>query len=226
MSFFLLLIFILIDMCFLLLAYKYFGKSGLIAIYILHIIFSQMTINIPITIFSYTTVVGSSLYAVLFLTMDMVNEHYGKKSANEVVNIGVYILIIFMLILYFIKILIIKNADDISILFNKLFENQWRIVISDILVSYYIFQKLNILIFDEVRKITKEKYLWLRNNLSTMVSQVLTAIFFYQFAFFGIIPQNKLWQIILAGLIIKLVITLFETPFLYLSCKIKPKNEV
>jgi uncharacterized PurR-regulated membrane protein YhhQ (DUF165 family) len=59
-----------------------------------------------------------------------------------------------------------------------------------------------------------------------MVSQVLTAIFFYQFAFFGIIPQNKLWQIILAGLIIKLVITLFETPFLYLSCKIKPKNEV
>jgi uncharacterized integral membrane protein (TIGR00697 family) len=123
-----------------------------------------MTINIPITIFSYTTVVGSSLYAVLFLTMDMVNEHYGKKSANEVVNIGVYILIIFIFILYFIKILIIKNADYISILFNKLFENQWRIVISDILVSYYIFQKLNILIFDEVRKITKEKYWWLRNN--------------------------------------------------------------
>lgn len=214
------LIFIIIDMCLLLLSYKLFDKYGLIAMYILHIVLSQLTINIPIELFGFTTVVGSSLYAVLFLTIDMINEHYGKNTANKTVDSGVFVLIVFIVIISFIKLLIANNNDIYSNTFNQLFENQLRIVISDIVISYFLFQKLNIWIFNKIKKITASKYLWLRNNASTMISQLLTAIFFYQFAFAGIIPQKELWQIIITGLIIKLIITIFETPFLYLSCKI------
>ncbi len=216
-----LLIFIIIDMLLLLVTYRLFEKNGLIAMYVLHIILSQITINIPIKIFGFTTVIGSSLYAVLFLTIDMINEHYGKKEANKAINIGVCILIIFIIIIIGIKLIISGNEDEYSQTFNFLFSNQFRIVITDIVVSYFIFQRLNVWIFNKVKKITNNKHLWLRNNASTIISQILTAITFYEIAFVGTIKQSELWQIIAIGLVIKLVVSILETPFLYLSCKMK-----
>lgn len=71
---------------------------------------------------------------------------------------------------------------------------------------------------------TKGKHMWLRNNVSSLISQTLIAVFFFQAAFAGTIPQNVLWGIIFSGLLIKWGICMLETPFLYMSRSFVPKD--
>ena len=217
---------ILIDMTLVIFMFNFYGKSALLLIYILHIFMSQITINLSYDILGFNTIIGSCFYAVLFLTLDMANEHYGKDTANSFVNVGVLSLIIMLLLLYFVRFMISSNSDNYSKAFLNLTNNQFRIIIVDIFVSYFLFQKLNVLIFDKIKKITGGKLLWLRNNASTIISQIFTAIMFYELSFCGTIEQYKIWQIILTGLIIKIIVSLFETPFLYISKKVGVKNEI
>lgn len=211
---------ILLDMSLVLIMFRLYGKNGLLLMYILNIFISQITINVTYDILDLNIVIGSCFYAVIYLIVDMINEHYGKVEANSIVNIGVFSLIVLFIFIYYTRFLIKINSDDYSRCFLYLTNNQFRIIITDILVSYFLFQKLNIFIFDKIKKITKEKYLWIRNNASTIISQVLTAILFYEFSFYNIYAQNKIWQIILTGLIIKIIVSLMETPFLYISKRV------
>ena len=217
---------ILIDMTLVLFMFHLYGKSGLLLIYILHIFMAEITINISYNILGFNVIIGSCFYAVLFLTLDMLNEHYGRHIANSFVNVGVLSLIIMLLLLYFVRFMISSNSDNYSKAFLNLTNNQFRIIIVDIFVSYFLFQKLNVLIFDKIKKITGGKLLWLRNNASTIISQIFTAVMFYEFSFFGTMKQYKIWQIILTGLIIKIIVSLIETPFLYISKKVGVKNEI
>lgn len=217
--------FTLIDLVLVLCSYKMFGKVGIIMMYIIHIIISQLTIKLQIKVENFEIVIGSIAYAVLFLTMDMMNEIYGKRNAMKMVNIGLCTLVVFLIVTYFIKYIGADYDNEYISSFNTLLSNQWRIIISDIIISYFIFQKINVLIFDMIKKITGEKFLWLRNNISTIICQIATAILFYEFAFAGILTQNNIMQIIVSGLIVKLFVTLLETPFLYIGKKINSKED-
>lgn len=57
--------------------------------------------------------------------------------------------------------------------------------------------------------------LWLRNNGSTAASQLLDTAIFYGIAFFGIVPLADLIQLIIATYLLKVVIALIDTPFVY-----------
>ena len=217
---------LIIDMGLVLLMFHLYGKNGLLSMYILHIFLSQITINITYNFLGFSAVVGSCFYAVLFLTIDMITEHYGKKTANTTINIGVLTLISLLLLIYFVRLVLKTNTDSYSIYFLKLTDNQSRIIITDIFVSYFLFQKLNVLLFSKIKKITGEKMLWIRNNVSTIISQIFTAILFYELSFVGIMGQNKIWQLIITGLIIKIIVSLMETPFLYFSKKVGVKHEI
>ena len=167
---------ILLDMSLVLIMFRLYKNNGLLLMYILHIFISQITINVTYNIFDFNIVIGSCFYAVMYLIVDMTNEHYGKAAANSIINIGVFTLIILFIFVYCTRFLIKVNSDDYSRSFLYLTNNQFRIIITDIFISYFLFQKLNVLIFDKIKKITKEKFLWIRNNASTIISQVLTAI--------------------------------------------------
>lgn len=221
-----LICFIIVDLLMVLYTYRLLGKIGIVVMYIIHIIISQLLIKLQIQIFNVDIVIGSIAYAVLFLTMDMMNELYGKKNAMKMVDMGLITLVSFLIITYFIKLISINYNNEYINSFNTLLSNQWRIIISDIIISYFIFQKINVLIFDTIKKITGERFLWLRNNISTIICQIATAILFYESAFAGVLTQENIWKIIMSGLIIKLFVTLLETPFLYISKKIKPREDL
>ena len=73
----------------------------------------------------------------------------------------------------------------------------------------------------------KEKYpnkLWLRNNISTILCNCLENYFFNTLAFIGIFSMNVIISIATTTTIIEIVIALCDTPFLYLSKKLKSEN--
>ena len=70
--------------------------------------------------------------------------------------------------------------------------------------------------------ITKNRYLWLRNNLSTILSSLLDNIIFSLLAWFILNPNpetlyNIIMIYILGTYILRIFIALIDTPFLYLS---------
>ncbi len=89
-----------------------------------------------------------------------------------------------------------------------------RIVVGS-LIAYLVSQTLDVYLFDKIKKATGEKWLWLRNNGSTAISQLVDTTLFTLIVFWGVYP--KLWQFILFAYALKLTIAILDTPFMYLS---------
>jgi uncharacterized integral membrane protein (TIGR00697 family) len=90
-----------------------------------------------------------------------------------------------------------------------------RIVLAS-MVAYLVSQHHDVFAFSFWRRKTKARFLWLRNNASTMVSQALDTGLFITIAFWGTVPNNILVNMLITQYIIKLAIAALDTPFCYL----------
>ena len=86
------------------------------------------------------------------------------------------------------------------------------------MVAYLISQHLDVWIFNKIKQKTGGKMLWLRNNGSTLISQLVDSAIFTIIAFAGVYP---LWELMLFTYIIKVIVAVLDTPFMYLAKKIK-----
>jgi queuosine precursor transporter len=221
----LLLGFIFVDLILLLILLRLFGKIGVMLFYVLNVILSQIIIKMQIEIFGFTMILGSALFSMLFISSDVISEHYGRNDAYKMIKLGVISLLFFLFVVQMTLLFVPSSSNTVFESFKNLFSGQWRIIFADIIISYFVFQIFNAWFFNKLRKITKEKYLWLRTNLSAWICHTFVAVLFFQAAFAGVIPQNILWQIIIVGLIVKIILVVVETPVIYLSYKFLPKEE-
>jgi queuosine precursor transporter len=221
----LLLGFIVLDLAAVLLILRHFGKVGLFCFYIAHVILVQLTVQIQVDFFGYTVVVGSMLFAALFLITDVLTEHYGKKEGYIAVGLGASSLVLFLSVVGVTNLLIPDGAGGLQGAFVTLFDGQPRVTISDLIISYIVFQSFDVWLYHKIHTWTGNKHLWLRNCGSTFSSQILVAIIFFQVAFAGTIDQKTLWEMILAGLAMKLFVAVLDTPFMYWSYNFLPKRE-
>ena len=76
------------------------------------------------------------------------------------------------------------------------------------------------------REKTKGKHLWLRNNLSTIVSQAIDTILFIGVAFWGTFPLKQLLTVMFGQYLIKLCIAILDTPVVYLVVGIVRKTYI
>ena len=70
----------------------------------------------------------------------------------------------------------------------------------------------------------KRGYLWVRNNGSTLVSQLINVLAFNLLAFAGVFPWETIGEILIFGYCIFVVTTLLDTPFVYLARHIAEKH--
>ena len=86
------------------------------------------------------------------------------------------------------------------------------------LVAYVISNLHDIWAFDFwKRKRPGRNTLWLRNNLSTFASQLIDTLVFTLIAFWGVYPTAVLIQIMLSTYLLKWVVAMLDTPFMYLA---------
>ncbi|MGL4672970.1 queuosine precursor transporter, partial [Cetobacterium sp.] len=69
-------------------------------------------------------------------------------------------------------------------------------------------------------------HLWIRNNGSTMVSQLVDNVLFTSLAFAGVFPINIMFEIFLSTYILKWIVAAMDTPFLYLATKMDSKKSL
>lgn len=153
------------------------------------------------------------VYSATFLLTDVLSEVYGKTMARKAVYAG--------LLCY--PMLIVTTQFSIHWTPHPLYENQeqfelimgntFRIVIAS-LCAYLASQLNDVWAFHFIRSKTGEKWFWLRNNLSTWMSQAIDTVIFYTIAFYGVFPVG---QLIIITYIAKIIIALVDTPFAYLA---------
>lgn len=197
---------------------KFFGKEGLIAwVAIASILANLMTAkNAEIAGISFT--IGTTLFASTFLATDILTERYGKQAALKAVFVGMTATIIFIISSQ-IALLYIPSVFDVAHpAMVQLFSLSLRVSISSV-VMYFIANMADVYLYDKIREKTKGKYMWLRNNVSTILCNCLENFFFMFFAFIGVFGISEIIEMALATSVIEAVVGLCDTPFLYLAVK-------
>ncbi|MBQ9673858.1 MAG: queuosine precursor transporter [Ruminococcus sp.] len=208
-----------------LLAYRIFGKAGLYAVTVIATITANIECLIMVNAFGMEQTLGNVFFAVTFLVTDILSENEGKKAANKAVFIGVFTSVFFMAVSQSWMLYTPSSSDFIMPSIKDVFSNTPRMMISS-LVVYAISQIIDVQLYHAWWKFTeklcgnKKKFLWLRNNGSTLISQILNTALFTIFAFWGIYDFSTLISIMWSSYVIFIVTSLCDTPAVYLARKI------
>ncbi|UCD12978.1 MAG: queuosine precursor transporter [Thermoplasmatales archaeon] len=179
--------------------------------------------------------VGILLFPILFLVTDIIEEVHGKKKAQELVFVG-FISLTIVLIVTVIAVSMphvsrsVLASEDLQGAYDIIFGRTIRIFVASI-IAFLIAQFHDVWAFDFWKKKTKGKYLWLRNNLSTIVSQFLDTTIFMFIALYGVTlnslfdPANSeytveyLFILIIPYWLVKVLFAILDTPFCYLGVR-------
>ncbi|HEX9878612.1 MAG TPA: queuosine precursor transporter, partial [Candidatus Binatia bacterium] len=162
-------------------------------------------------------------YSGIYFATDMLSEKYGKRVANRAVMIGFaiscIILIMISLSLMFQPSAMPETAAlsrDVHEAFRTLFNFTPRFVLGS-LAAYLISQHLDVYIYHAIRDWTGPRHLWLRNNGSTMTSQAVDTLIYSLVVWWGIVELRTAVELGLSKYVIKFLIALLDTPFIYLG---------
>ncbi|MBU9710454.1 queuosine precursor transporter [Evansella tamaricis] len=161
---------------------------------------------------------GLLTYPLTFLITDSISEVFGKATAKRVVIYGLISNV--MMIGFFYMAIMLPPAGfwPMQAEFEAILGAVPRMVAAS-LIAYSISQLWDVHIFHKLKEMTKGKHLWLRNNGSTLSSQLVDSCIFIFIAFYGTMPLSAIFAMIGTQYVIKLVFALADTPFIYLTVK-------
>ena len=216
--------FMFVDLSMVVIAYKLFGKMGLYGMIVMSIIAANIQVLKIVEMFGMTTTLGNVLYGSIFLTTDMLSEFYGKKSATKGVWLGFFTFILFTFYMQ-VALIFTPHAEDFAQPFLiGIFSLVPRIALAS-MIAYLVSQHHDVWAFHFWKKKTHGKKLWLRNNASTLVSQMIDSIIFCSIAFWGVFSMDIFLQILATTYFIKMIVAIIDTPFIYYAKKyITPNN--
>jgi|TARA_B110000116_G_scaffold269596_2_gene285878 uncharacterized integral membrane protein (TIGR00697 family) len=168
---------------------------------------------INISMFNAVISAGIICYPLTFLLTDTISELYGKKYAGVIVWGGFGCNILLILFIYIAGILPYPIFWEDQESFSRILGGVPRIVVAS-MIAYIVSQNIDVICFHYIKNKTAGKYLWLRNNASTYLSQSADTLLFVTIAFWGL-PMNVLIGMIITQYIIKLIIAGLDTPFIY-----------
>lgn len=163
--------------------------------------------------------VGIFAYPITFLITDILEEVHGKEKVKQLIITGFFSLVFVLTLTYLSVSLPFAGRSLVQEEYTEVFGISLRIIIASI-VAFLISQLHDVWAFNFWKEKTKGKYLWLRNNLSTIASQFLDTTIFMFVAFYGISPKFTvvyIFALILPYWILKIVVALFDTPLVYLG---------
>ena len=192
----------------------------------------------PDSSIQFVLAVGVLPYPITFLCTDFISELYGRKRANFVVWIGLFLNIWVLFILWLGGALnppefvgqgienVVQNSASIprEYAFYYIRNLTFGAIIAS-MIAYLCAQFVDVYIFHYLKELTKGKKLWLRNNVSTLTSQLVdtTAVILITYLYTDALPINEraaifpqLMMLIASGYVFKFVVALLDTiPFVY-----------
>ena len=203
--------------------YRFFGKYGLYAAVILGIVLGNLqggkVSQLEFFGYSFTASMGAILYSGIYFATDVLNEKFGREEANRAVMLGfvanLAVMITLLISVQFKPSQITGSALEVHNAISTLASYSPVFVIGS-LIAYLVSQTFDVWIFHKIKVLTDGKYLWLRNNVSTITSQALDT-FLYTFVWVIGTELSFLaaFGIALTKYVFKVIIALIDTIFIY-----------
>ncbi|MFZ0390400.1 MAG: queuosine precursor transporter [Calditrichia bacterium] len=213
------LIFLTADFGMALTGIYFFGRKALYVIIAADIIICNIQVIKTIELFGMVATLGNILYGSIFLATDLLSEVFGKKEARRGVWLGFFALI-FMTVSMQLALQFTPHPSDFSHeAMQTIFGFLPRITLAS-LVAYLLSQHHDVWAFHFWKERTGGRFLWLRNNLSTMVSQIIDSVIFVFLAFYGVFEMPVIWSILITTYAVKLLVALLDTPVIYLGRRV------
>lgn len=199
-----------------------------------------------VSVFGLQVAVGVLPYPLTFLCTDLISELYGKKRANFVVGLGFFINLFVLFFLWVGQVMPSVPVDSmppwqmlslsepvflpnggtaegaVSLYSFIYFCTSGAVAAS--MLAYLAAQFIDVHIFHYLKEKTKGKHLWLRNNVSTLISQfvdslAVVGVTFGAVFFSGEMPIKTLFTLFLGNYSFKVIAALLDTPIFYFFVK-------
>lgn len=214
-----------------LLMLRFFGSSGLYVYSAMATILANIQV-LKLGQFSFfpePVALGTITFATVFLTSDLITEHYGKEAAYKSVWINFTIQILTTITMLLILGTKPIDGDIFHDALSKIFLPAPRLIIAS-LIAFVISQLLEVTLFQMISNINKGKMLWLRTNASVMLSSLVDNIIFSTLAWVILAPSpasmhSLIYTYILGTYIMRVILSLLSTPIMYLSYSFLEKNK-
>ena len=209
---------------------KLFGHVGLYIYSALAIIIGNIQVLKTVDFFysPEPVALGTVLFASTFLCTDILSEHFGKEKAKKNVLIS-FLGFLFMTIIMLITIGFKPSSNDWAQgSLANIFTPMSRFFIAS-MIAYLISQYFDVWIYSVIKGLTKNRFLWLRNNLSTILSSLLDNTVFSLLAWIILNPDpetlyNVIMIYVFGTYILRILIAFIDTPFMYFSKLFLPKK--
>tara|TARA_X000001036_G_scaffold419416_1_gene439224 strand:+ start:78 stop:734 length:657 start_codon:yes stop_codon:yes gene_type:complete len=154
-------------------------------------------------------------YPLTFLVTDLISELYGQKKANLVVFSG-FVASMFVLLFLWLgsQFDAIPSSVVNDMTYDSVFQNAWRLIAAS-MVAYLFAQFIDVRIFHFWKKLTNGKHLWLRNNGSTIASQLVDTTLVICILFVGVWETDQIKSAIIDGWLFKMLMAFIDTPIIY-----------
>jgi len=186
-------------------------------------------LNILGFVMDFNLTAGVVIWPVVFITTDLINEYFGKPGVRQI-SYFTAALIVYAFVVIFVAMRLspadfwlVTNAKDadgntfnIDFAFNKIFGQGQRIIIGS-LAAFILGQLVDVFVFQQLRKHTGNKYLWLRATGSTLISQGVDSFVVLYIAFAGIFTNDQIIAIGITNYIYKFMVAIGLTPLIYLG---------
>ena len=215
-----------------LIAYRYWGKVGLLIFVPLSVVLANIQVLKMMTLFGIDTTMGNIAFGGVFLVSDILSEIEGKKYARKIVSIG-FVTMIFTTIVMNWAIAVKPATIDtfqthlIAIFGMNVAElSVVRVTVAS-LMAFAVSQLFDVWAYQFIRKWKPDyKDIWIRNNLSTIVGQVIDNSVFTLLAFAGVYGVKELFIIAFSTYFLELFISVMDTPFVYIAALWKKQGKI
>lgn len=172
---------------------------------------------------------GAVIWPMVFITTDLVNEYFGKPGVKQISYFTAGLIAYAFLIVFFTMELAPAgfwmeanghdaegNVFNMDFAYNKIFGQSQRIIIAS-LIAFLIGQLVDVFVFQQLRKATGSRYLWLRATGSTLVSQFVDSFVVLYIAFSGVFTGRQIVAIGITNYIYKFLAAILLTPLIYVG---------
>ena len=209
--------------------YRLFGRAGMYGFTVFATIAANIEVMLLVDAFGMEMTLGNILFATTFLVTDILSETEGKAAAQKAVYVGIATSVLFILVSQS-WLAYIPSVNDWAMPSMKaIFSNTPRMMLSSLAV-YAVAQVFDVWLYHKWWEITEKKtgdhraFLWLRNNGSTLVSQMVNTVLFTALAFWGTYDIPTLISVALSSYVIFIFTSLLDTPVVYAARRLHDKK--
>lgn len=207
---------LIVNFSFIMICFRLWGKHGLFIWLAISSIIANIQVTKNISVFGLEATLGNIVYSTNFLATDILAEFYSEKDAERAVYSGLFAIVAMTILMQLAILFTPSVSDTVSDSMTNLFRLMPRITIASV-SAYFLSNLHDIKAYLFWKKKTSGKHLWLRNNASTMVSQIIDTVVFTLAAFLFVYPKQTLIQIMLTTYFLKFITAVCDTAIIYVA---------